>query len=802
MLGLFERPWVLILIVPIFFILVALLKKDFILLKDIKPRRSERRFVLFSRTLIFLLLLIAIASPFSLKSVVVQGDPYVKILVDNSTSFNLYDQNIGANLRKELENYMGVEQSNFGESDKTALGDALLRNLERGESVLLITDGNNNYGADLGDVAAYAARLNATINAVKLTQIKGDSSIKITGPAKVIADVENEYMIRLDGGKNKHVIAEIDGEIVLDETISDQVIIGKKFSSGYHEITARIVDADYFEVNNIYYKTVKVVPRPKISFVSNKESPMQQILDQLYESEKTNSISNYKDKHALVINDIKNEDLDNYIPEIGNYISDGNGLLVIGGQNSFDKGFYKSSVTETLLPVFVSGAVEEGEKINIVIAMDISRSTAVAFGANSVEDVEKALALSAINNVGASSNVGIVAFNTKSHVVSPVSPLREKKAELESKIKSLIDIGDTYLPVGIGKAIEMLENVPGNKNIILISDGKSGGLQVTTNYIKAAAERGIKTIFISVDETAVRKHEPGEFQTASYGAQYLYDAITNSEVEDSLFFRGAESPQKINVLYGEKSGKKPQGSVFSVVVLNDNHFITDNLELEAIVSGFNQVIPKSTAQLLITTDSGEPLLTVWRYGLGRIAVLSTDDGSQWAGELLNKGNSKLITRTMNWVIGDPERVLATFVDISDTRINEETELTVKEERQPSAEGVAFYKVGENLYKASIKTDKLGFQTILGAKFAANYPVEYEDISFNLDLGNIVAATGGQMFEERDIQGMVNAIRSQARRTSDERSYLRWPFVIAAMIVLLFEICVRRLAENKRARQFY
>lgn len=781
---------------------MALLKKEFILLKDTKPRRKERRFVLFSRTLIFLLLLIAIASPFSLKSVSVQGDPYVKILVDNSTSFSLYDQSIGTNLKKELENYMEVEQSSFGDSDKTALGDALLRNLERGESVLLVTDGNNNYGADLGDVAAYAARLNATINAVKLTRDKDDSSIRITGPAKVIADVENEYAIILDGAKNKHVIVEIDGEKILDETISDQVIIGKKFSSGYHEIIAKIVDADYFDINNVYYKTVKVVPKPKISFVSKKESPMLQILNQLYETEKVDSVTNYNGKHALVINDIKNEDLDSYIPEIGDYVSDGNGLLIIGGQNSFDKGFYKGSVTESLLPVFVSGAVEEGEKINIVIAIDISRSTAVAFGASSVEDVEKALALSAINNVGASSNVGVLAFNTKPYVVSPVSPLREKKAELESKIKSLIDIGDTYIPVGIAKAIEMLENVPGNKNIILISDGKSGGLQLTTNYIKAAAERGIKVIFISVDETKIRKHEPGAFQTASYGAQYLYDAVTNSEVEGSLFFRGAESPQKINVLYGEKSGKKPQGSAFSVVVLNDNHFITDNLELDAIVTGFNQVIPKSTAQLLITTDSGEPLLTVWRYGLGRIAVLSTDDGGQWAGDLLNKKNSKLITRAMNWIIGDPERALAKFVDISDTRVNEETELTVKEERQPAAEGVAFYKVGENLYKASIKSNELGFQTILGAKFAANYPIEYEDISFNPDLERIVTATGGQMFEVKDIQGMVNAIISQARRTIDERSYLRWPFVIAAMIIFLFEICVRRLAENKRTKQFY
>lgn len=800
--SVFERPWVLLLIIPIFFVLRTLIRKEFILIKGLKPRWGERRTVLLFRTLVFFLLLLAVASPFSLKTTTVQGDPYVKVLVDNSTSFSLYDEGVGPGIKKELENYVEVEYKQFGDSGKTALGDALLNNLERGGSILVISDGNNNYGASLSDVALYAARLNATINAVRLTQTKDDSSIKIFGPEKVIADVENEYKIELDGKTAKHITVEVDGEKIFDEIISNNVVISKKFSAGSHEIVARIVDADYFSINNIFYKTVKVVPKPKIAFFSKKESPMLQILNELYETEKLASIENYKNKHTLVINDVNSGDLDDKINEIGDYVAEGNGLLFIGGQNSFDKGDYKGSVTETLLPVFTGAGVEEGEKINIVIVMDISKSTSVAFGVSTAEDVEKALALSLLSNIGSSSNVGFVAFNTKPYVVSDISPLIEKRAELESKIRSLIDVGDTYIPVGLAKGIELLEKVPGEKNLILLSDGKSGGSQASANYIKLAAEKDIKVILISVEGGEVRRRVAGRPHEAGYGAQYLYDAVVDSQVESALYFRGLESPQKINVLFGERSGKKPQGSSFLVVVLNDNHFITENLEIGAVVTGFNQVIPKSTAQLLITTDSGEPLLTVWRYGLGRIAVLSTDDGSQWAGELLSKKNSKLITRIMNWAIGDPERRLDKFADISDTRVNEETELTVKDRVQPTAEGVAFYKVGEDLYKAGIKTDKEGFQSILGEKFAANYPLEYEDVSFSSDLEKTVQITSGKMFEAKDIQGMVNAIRTQSRRTIDEKSYLRWPFIIAAIIFFLLEVSFRRLAENRRLRQYY
>lgn len=777
---------------------MALIKKDFIIFSDTRPRRKERRFILLTRTLIFFLILIAMASPFSLESTTIQGDPFVKILVDNSTSFSLFDQNVGPNLKEQLENYVEVEYKQFGEENRTALGDALLRNMERDESILLITDGNNNYGSALGDIGLYAKRINATLNVVNLKPKKDDSSIKVVGPTKISADVESTYTIILDGTTTRNILVEVDGEKAYEGQVRDSVTISKSFSSGYHKITARILDKDHFSQNNVYYKTIKVVEKPKIGFYSDKDSPMKVILDELYVTNKLDFLSNYQSMHAVVINDIHADNLASSVSSLGDYISEGNGLLVVGGQTSLDKGFYKGSLIESLLPSFVSGAKEdEGEKMNVVIAIDISTSTSEAFGQDSASDVEKALALSALSNIGDNSNVGVIGFNTKVYTVSDLSPLGQKRAELESKIKAIQDLGNTYVPVGVAKAIEMLENVPGNKNLILISDGKSGGSQATTNYVKLADEKGIKVIFISVEETPISKHECGSEHAVGYGAQLLYNAIADSCVESALFFKGLESPQKINVLFGDSSGKKPAGSDFLVVVLNDNHFITSDLELSASVTGFNQVIPKSTAQLLITTDTGEPLLTVWRYGLGRVALLSTDDGSKWAGELLNKKNSKLITRTMNWVIGDPERNLDRFVDIQDTRVGEGVEITVKEDKQPAADGVAFYKFGEDLYKGTIEIDATGFHSLIGATFAVNYPKEYEGVSLNEQLTSIVQSTGGLMFEENDLEGMVNAIRSQSRRTLDDRKYFRWPFILAAIVILLFEICVRRIAENKR-----
>ena len=65
---------------------------------------------------------------------------------------------------------------------------------------------------------------------------------------------------------------------------------------------------------------------------------------------------------------------------------------------------------------------------------------------------------------------------------------------------------------------------------------------------------------------------------------------------------------------------------------------------------------------MITTDIGDPVLTVGRYGLGRVAALTTDYVT-YGFELLNKDNSLLFTRTINWIIGDPERNNDNFIAI-------------------------------------------------------------------------------------------------------------------------------------------
>ena len=115
---------------------------------------------------------------------------------------------------------------------------------------------------------------------------------------------------------------------------------------------------------------------------------------------------------------------------------------------------------------------------------------------------------------------------------------------------------------------------------------------------------------------------------------------------DSLTTTLPESPQNL---------PPPESSLagYTVNVVNKNHYITAELDLNATVTGFNDVTPKSGAQRLAALPDGKPVLTVWRYGLGRVAALTVDDGSSWAGSLYASPSSQAISSTVNWAVGDP-----------------------------------------------------------------------------------------------------------------------------------------------------
>jgi uncharacterized membrane protein len=783
----FEHPFVVLLAIPLIILSFWLIKKEFIKLKEdpdvVKQKRMARKVMRVTRTLIILFLCIALASPYIQHEKIIEGDPFIKLLVDNSTSMNLFEQ-VAPELTEALEKRLNVESKTIATGERSELGDAILSNLEPGQSILLVTDGNSNYGANLGDVALFAGKLNATINAISLTAKEKDVGVTILGPSKTMADVENTFTVVINqvGGKDPvHVQITMDGETLIDETTADPVKeITRKLPEGYHKMTVRVNTNDYFPENNIFYKTIKVVPKPRILFVSEKTSPVHTLLSELYKVDTLETVpANLKDYYAVAVNDINADKLDPATERLTEFVADGNGMVVLGGKNSFDSGGYKDSIFETVLPVFVSQAEKKPGDISVVVVIDISGSTGISFGRfTSTADFEKAAAVGIYQGLRMDIRLAVVAFNTQAYLISEPSQVFEKVG-LEDRIARLKFGGGTMVQAGILKAVSMLNQMGGSKNIILMSDGKTQSESAAIEATKLAANSGIRMYTVGVGPTT---NENLMMQMA--------------EIGNGIYFRATEE-SRLNILFGDaEENKEEGGGAMGLVVLNQNHFITEGYEPKANLHGFNQAVPKTTARLLLTTTTGDPVLSVWRVGLGRVAAWTTDDGSEWAGETLNRINSKIYARMFNWAIGDPDRKAESFIDARDTIVNEPTEVTVKSQTPPEAQGVTFYKIDDDLYSAAMTPTELGYQEVSGALFAANYAREYNGLGFNTELAKIAQSTGGRVFEPSDIDGIVAHAEAHSRRIVNTKDRLGWPFVLAAVLIFLAEIFIRRLVRRE------
>jgi hypothetical protein len=70
--------------------------------------------------------------------------------------------------------------------------------------------------------------------------------------------------------------------------------------------------------------------------------------------------------------------------------------------------------------------------------------------------------------------------------------------------------------------------------------------------------------------------------------------------------------------------------------------------------GYNGTTPKSTAQVILVSDRGDPVLATWQYGLGRAVAWTSDVKGQWGSEWVrwDKFNT-FVAQLTNWVMPQP-----------------------------------------------------------------------------------------------------------------------------------------------------
>ncbi len=731
--------------------------------------------LLFTRTAIILVLIIALAEPYSPISLFGGGSTNLVILDDQSDSYSIFGKSMGEDIFDDLRSSRGVRYISFGEETVSNVGDVIVDSMTNGENVLLLSDGNINSGEGLEKVRETAVLENLSLSIVKKELSNEDYSVKIIGPSKVGPDTEAVFTLIVDGTDNSERAVElsVDGEVVLSGN-AGEMEYEAKFDGGYHQLVARILDSDFFDENNIYYKSVKVVERPKILLYGASDTPLHKSLNKLYDVD-IGTLYNLDRYHSVVIDDVPVSDFSDRVDDLEDYIKEGNGLVVFGGKNSFERDDYSDSKFEALLPVEVSGASKKEGNVNVIILIDISSSTSGAYGTSTAADVSKALAVNIFRDITDEHSLGIIAFNSQSYIVDPIGLLEDKdKLALESLIASLEPGGSTDIGNGIITAVDLLKDKSGGKNIILITDGTTQG--EVYGAVNLANSSGVKIYSVAVS------NNPNEV---------LLKSISDST--GGKYYWAGQSHQ-LSFVFGDP--EKGNGKSSEIDIYDGSHFITEDLLINARVHGTNKVLPKDSAKLLINSGNGDPLLTVWRKGLGRIAVFSTDNGNYWGGEMFVGINSRIISRTINWGAGDPERKNEYFFSVNDARVGEEIEFVIKGEKSPKIDGLDFERMSDRTYVASTFSDTVGFFEFIEDEYAVNYNSEYLELGMNEELENIVLMSGGDSFKGKNIENILDFLKEKKNVVSTEKELFVWPLIALAMIIFIVDVWFRTRSERK------
>ncbi len=755
--------------------------------------RAKNRLFAASRLLVFCLIIAAAANPYFVEVHSVSSQkPSITILDDRTGSMGIFDPDVAT----RIESYVDAPLRTFS-GDATPLGDKIIQYALPGSSLLLVSDGYSNSGRTMADALALARASNTTTFALSLTPQRDDAGVEISGTntAVLAGDYPFKVLVRSSGSYQGPISVFADDKLIYSDTIVANTSASIKISHSFLETGNHILRAtiapDGQPINDNYQKVVYVVPKPQVLLISSSNSPLATDLNDLYKltlvSELPDQLEGYK---AVVLDDIRYNSL---LAPLHSYVREGGGLVVVGGEDAYDLGDYRNSSLEEILPVRSVPSIFEGGK-TLIFVMDISFSLLTTRTADGTPllDYEKALAVELLKSPHFQDyKVGLVVFGTKAYDVQDPIPLSRAESVLRERIMSLAPTGteNSYLDSGLQLAWNMLNVSGGQGELVILSDGNLYNYpEVVARSIDLLGQMNVTARLVQVQAFpgATGRFDYLAAQTGADFSVFVYpDSLTTSMQEPPAGAAPAESSL----------------SGYAVNVVNKNHYITADLNLNATVTGFNDVTPRPGAQRLAALPDGKPVLTVWRYGLGRVAALTVDDGSAWAGVLYAPPSSQLISSTVNWAVGDP-RPQDDRIEADDGWQGTPLSVTISSNARPSLPDADVEKVGDKRYVATFMPNSSGIYYIGNYGLAVNYPLEYRDIGFNPDLPRQIMANGGKVFSEAEArQSLVVEAGRVSQRTVQERISRRDILLAIALLIFLTEILYRKIDEVRRRGRF-
>jgi uncharacterized membrane protein len=314
----------------------------------------------------------------------------------------------------------------------------------------------------------------------------------------------------------------------------------------------------------------------------------------------------------------------------------GGGFLMLGGDSSYGVGGYYRTPVETMLPVRMEHEDRQDlPSVALLIVLDRSGSMTALVQGQTKMSLANQGAVFALNVLQPKDYFGVLAVDVRAHTVAPLAQHGAKEPVAQKIMTVTAGGGGIYIYTSLVEAFAQIRDVPARiKHVIVFSDAadaeeksggemgdgaKSGGsaLDLASAMLSAKVTTSVVALGLETDRDTSFLRQLAE---RGNGRFYLTsDATTLPQIFSTETMKVAQSS-----LIEEP---------FQPVAVR-SHPILGGIDWSQapLLLGYNSTKPKPTADVLLVTERGEPLLATWRYGLGQAAAFTSDAKARWAAE--------------------------------------------------------------------------------------------------------------------------------------------------------------------------
>lgn len=440
----------------------------------------------------------------------------------------------------------------------------------------------------------------------------------------------------------------------------------RALTEGFHRIEASVqTAADTNKLNNQATATLVVKPEPSVLVLQEREGEADPLANALgsqgmkvdvgFPSAIPSRLKDLDAYDSIILNDVaatsftldQQRTLQEYVRR------NGRGLVVVGGPTSFGKGDYLSSVFEEMLPVS-SRPAPRPQTGQVALVLVIDRSSSMRdYGSmgdyrQSEATTKFAMALDAgrlaVDSLREGDNVGVLVFDNSFEWAVPIERISSPgdKERIKDTI-SEIQIGNaTAIYPALVEAAHALAQVDApTRHLVLLTDGMEQGGSDYTTLLSQLRDDNINLSTIGVGQDADRILLT-RLAREGRGRYYFTEKPENIP---KIVFKEIDLTLRESILEGTI---QPHLSAPSPLLRGFSPQDVPQL------GGYDITVPKDDALVALTTDSGDPLLAQWNYGLGRVVAFTSEASAQWAAKWLSWTEfARFWNQAVRWTMASP-----------------------------------------------------------------------------------------------------------------------------------------------------